>query len=428
MSTVHFPGHITEIEKILNDYHVKYEKIGYSSINTYEVLSQKIIDKITNYNGVYVLNDDNVSLRNYNHDIKNLGIGKNIRNPSIRLQQKLKLIKQHRTFNASASARAQSLYYNPNDLKKIYNMPIVNTAQRIKIGVIQLGGGYNINDLNTYWNYLNLNPKPIVNSISVDRATNRPGSSADVEVYLDIEILGGMCPNSTINVYFAQNTATSFYNAIAKAINDGNKVISISWGAAEQYFSSSTLNAYNSLLQQAAIAGITVCVASGDNGAKDNGSTLSVDFPASSQYVLAVGGTTLYAPSNIYTTETTWTGSGGGFSNFFSKPNYQNALTGTKRCVPDVCANADPNSGYIIYMRGSYYVIGGTSAAAPLWAGFLAAINYTGFFNNAVYSLTSSLHDITSGNNNGYSATVNYDLCTGLGSPDFSKIKKALGL
>jgi kumamolisin len=182
-------------------------------------------------------------------------------------------------------------------------------------------------------------------------------------------------------------------------------------------------------MQTAANLGITICVASGDNGYKDDGSRISVDFPSSSPYALAVGGTTLTAPNNIYTSETTWNGSGGGISSFFAKPSYQSAITNslTKRCSPDVCANADPNTGYIIYIRNKYYVIGGTSAAAPLWAGFLAYINYTGFLNSRIYSLSSSLNDIISGSN-GYSATLNYDLCTGLGSPNFTKIKTALGL
>jgi kumamolisin len=200
------------------------------------------------------------------------------------------------------------------------------------------------------------------------------------------------------------------------------------------------MSIYNSLFQSAVAAGVTICVASGDSGAKDNGRSLSVDFPASSPYVVACGGTTLNAPSNTYTgttTETAWNGSGGGFSSYFARPSYQNSVnTNAKRSTPDVSATADPNTGYIIYIHGGYYVIGGTSAVAPLYAGFLGLINFTavnGQMNVQLYSKYAAssanklmFHDITSGNNNGYNATVGYDKCTGFGSPNFGVMRNLI--
>jgi kumamolisin len=423
MYSINIPSDSTIVQELLAKNNVSFETISSNSLTVNE-LTEDLINEIKTYDNVYILENDNILFKNYTSFVKH--IGKPIKQKITAKQMKKRIFRPNGGSNIN---RTQSLYYNINDLKKIYNMPIVNNPNRVKIGVIQLGGGYNTSDLNAYWTYLGLTTKPIINTISVDGARNSPGSNSDFEVVLDIEILGGMCPNSTINVYFAQNSTNSFYNAISRAISDNNKVISISWGAAEKYFSNSSLSAYSSLMSSAANLGITICVASGDNGYKDDGSQIGIDFPSSSPYALAVGGTTLTAPNNIYTSETAWSGSGGGISSFFAKPSYQSAITNslTKRCTPDVCANADPNTGYIIYLRNTFYVIGGTSAAAPLWAGFLAYINYNGFLNSRIYSLSSSLNDIINGTN-GYSATLRYDLCTGLGSPNFSKIKTALGL
>lgn len=323
--------------------------------------------------------------------------------------------------------------YTTNNLKSIYQLTTRNTT-RVKIGVIQLGGGYRTADLTYFWKYLRLPVNPIINNISVDGGKNKPGlSDDDDEVYLDIEILGGMCPNSIINVYFAPNSITSFYNAIQKAIKDRNQVISISWGIYENALSNETLLKFDNLFEYAANLGITICVASGDYGAKDDGVNLSVDFPASSPHVLGVGGTSLLSLNNKYdinTIETTWIGSGGGYSSFFSKPSYQQAVNNTNyRSVPDVCAVADPKTGYIIYQFGYFYVIGGTSASAPLWAGFLASINFrgiNGMIHTQLYKYTNIYNDITTGHNDGYSASIHYDVCTGLGSPNFSKIQKVI--
>ena len=331
--------------------------------------------------------------------------------------------------------------YNMKQIRSIYNAPAINVASpRVKIAIIELGGGYIPSELNTYWNYLSLPIKPIVNSISVDGATNSPGESADDEVYLDIEVVGGMCPNSTLNVYFAPNSFQSFYNAINQAIIDGNKIISISWGLHESGWGNTNMTLYNNLFKNAVSAGVTICAASGDFGAKDDGRTLSVDFPASSPYVVACGGTTLNAPTNAYTNSTSeiaWSGSGGGFSSFFARPTYQNSFnTNSKRSVPDVAATADPKTGYIIYEHGRYYVIGGTSAVSPLYCGFLGLINFKavrGQLNVQLYSkyLASNanklmFHDIKSGNNGGYNAIVGYDKSTGLGSPNFNRIKSLI--
>lgn len=420
MCSIHIPEDFTNIDAI-NEIITKHglqSKIIVDSMNSIKVrgeITEDFVNELVPFeeNGVFVIKDD-LTLKSYSdriNPIRTTRLRKRVINPR---------------FNKA---------YNINQLRSIYRVPTVTSPTRRNIAIIQLGGGYVQRQLNTFWNYLGMTTiKPNVRAISVDRAINNPGrNNDDFEVYLDIEVVGGMCPNSNINVYFAQNSTNSFYNAILRAMNDNNKIISISWGAPEDAFGRSTMNAYNSLFATAVSRGITICVASGDNGAKDNGYSLSVDFPASSPNVLACGGTTLVSNNNLYDTNTverSWTGSGGGYSSIFAKPSYQTGSF-TRRAVPDIASVADPSTGYIIYLRNTYYVIGGTSAVSPLWAGFLGYIGFNangGQLNRQLYNNFNSntFNDIVVGHNNGYTTTVGHDLCTGLGSPNFTNIRNVI--
>ena len=133
---------------------------------------------------------------------------------------------------------------------------------------------------------------------------------------------------------------------------------------------------------------------------------------------------------------------GGGVSSFFALPAWQDGLQTTKtsgstapltmRGVPDVCADADPETGYDVRIDGTDTVIGGTSAVAPLWAGLIARINATngrpvGFINPTLYATPAALHDITQGDNGDFQASPGWDACTGLGSPDGAQIATLLG-
>ena len=157
----------------------------------------------------------------------------------------------------------------------------------------------------------------------------------------------------------------------------------------------------------------------------------NVDFPASCQYALACGGTTLTCPTYKYTDEATkeivWgtnvdsnEGGGGGYSSIFTPLPYQEALGLTKRGVPDVCGVADPATGWIIYLNGKYNVYGGTSAVAPMWAAYLSLLGIKSFIIPTIYAsqVNSGLHDILLGNNHGYNATKGWDPASGLGSPN----------
>jgi kumamolisin len=212
-----------------------------------------------------------------------------------------------------------------------------------------------------------------------------------------------------------------------------------------------SLTAFNQAFEDAALLGITVCAASGDNGSSDGSEdgAPNVDFPASSPYVLACGGTSLIASNDTIASETVWNDSpadsatGGGISSFFPVPAYQSAVklppdaggSSFRDCgVPDVAGVADPNTGYFTLVDGSWGVVGGTSSVAPMWAGLIALLNEklgkpVGYLHPALYSTALSreaLRDITEGNNGSYYATPGWDACTGLGSPNGQNILNAL--
>jgi kumamolisin len=198
-------------------------------------------------------------------------------------------------------------------------------------------------------------------------------------------------------------------------------VISISWGSSESYWAAQDMDALDQLFQTAAAKNITVCVASGDNGSADGSPDGSdtADFPASSPHVLGCGGTS-FGPNGEVAWNNASGATGGGFSAHFQRPSYQSG--DQWRGVPDVCGDADPETGYNIQVNGVAMVSGGTSAVAPLWSALVALANQqlqrqVGFINPTLYANPAALTDITSGNNGGYSATVGWDAVTGLGSP-----------
>jgi kumamolisin len=339
----------------------------------------------------------------------------------------------------------------PTQVANAYSFPAGANGTGQTIGIIELGGGYNTDDLNTYFG----GHAPTITSISVDGGANQPGvdQDADGEVMLDIEVTGAVAPGARIVVYFAPNTDQGFHDAITTAVHDTvntPSVISISWGGPEDVWTPQAASAMLQACTDAAGVGVTITAASGDNGATDGVSDgkLHVDLPACLPPVLACGGTKLTLTNGTIKTEVVWNelangegATGGGVSNIYSLPSYQ-AKAGVPpqkntnfigRGVPDVAGDADPVTGYKVRVDGQDTVIGGTSAVAPLWAGLIALFNQqignpVGFIQPALYQLigTTSFHEITQGNNDGYQAGPNWNACTGLGSPNGAAILKAL--
>jgi len=354
----------------------------------------------------------------------------------------------------------------------LYNLlltttPTTTTTKTPTIGILEFGGTFSIADVNNYLTLCGIpatagitnGAVPQINSISVMGAsTTQSNPNYDTEVCVDVEIISSICPKSIINVYFAPNSAAGFVSAINAAVKSKCDVISISYGAAESAWSISDITNVNNALSAAATAGITVCVSSGDSNADDGTSSPAVNFPASSPYCLACGGTALSCPSGMYggsgTSETVWNtdsteGTGGGVSTLFAATTGQvtagctsttNGQTLTMRGVPDVAGMGDPNNQGIYYVQnGQQGAVGGTSIVAPMWAAYLAYIGIRYFVAPVIYEImyptkvgtrapgTSPFHDITSGTNNGYSnvgtpngfsAKNGWDACTGWGSPN----------
>lgn len=365
---------------------------------------------------------------------------------------------RRRHARAGAKPHAAGGSFTPPQVAALYNFPTKVDGTGECIGIIELGGGYNSNDLTNYFNQLHLPKSPNVTPVSIGNGSNSPTgdpNGPDGEVMLDIEVAGSVAPGANIAVYFAENTDAGFLNAITTAVHDKTNapsVISISWGSAESEWTSQAMTQMDEAFQAAAAIGVSVCVASGDNGSTDGetDNLQHVDFPASSPYALGCGGTFLQGSGSTITNETVWNqqasnegAGGGGVSDFFALPTYQqNAAVPPSanpgghvgRGVPDVSGDADPNSGYQTLVDGQPDVIGGTSAVAPLWAGLIALLNESlgqpvGYLNPLLYQTVSSgsgFHDITSGNNGSYSAGPGWDACSGLGSPIGTAIEAAL--
>lgn len=329
--------------------------------------------------------------------------------------------------------------YTSKQIAALYNYPAGATGAGAKVGIISLGGDFSQADCDAYSKLLGLSPSTITaHLVGGAKRISDPGG-ADVENLLDLQCVGGSAPGAARHIFFAPNTDAGFAGAIQAAVDAGMDVISISWGAPEDEWTTTAIVAMEKAFANARAAGIVVTVAAGDNGSGDGESGSHVDYPSSSVFVVGCGGTTIKTASPL--AEVVWNdgtqggATGGGVSADFALPAFQSAAGvpggGKKRGVPDVGLNADPESGYLLIVAGAQEVVGGTSGAAPMCAGLVACLvqklGKRFDFQAAVYALQgSALRDITSGNNGTYVAKSGYDCCTGNGVPDGGKILAAL--
>lgn len=311
-----------------------------------------------------------------------------------------------------------------------------------------------------------------ISYVKVDAGTP-PGAVG--EATLDIENAIGIAPKAAQLVYQGPNTSLGVYDTYSSIISQNRAtVISTSWGICELRADATETSAENTLFQEAAVQGQSLFDAAGDMGSEDCGDPrLSADDPAGQPFVTAVGGTTLINPTAATPTEFFWNrraigeGAGGaGISKFFEMPRYQSdaavglhvinanstaAVCGAPagrfcRQEPDISLDADPETGFLVYLNGGWTGFGGTSGGAPIWAAFAALTNASatcagrtiGFVNPALYSLAGSNYaanftDITSGNSdytgtNGglYPTAVGYDIASGLGTPKVATLVASL--
>jgi kumamolisin len=357
-----------------------------------------------------------------------------------------------------------------SEVTKLYDFPS-NLAAGQSIAIFS-EGGYLASDISANFG----GSPPVVVDVPVD-APN--GGFADPETTQDIFIAASAAPGATIAVYFTTFDQKGWVDLITRVIHPqaGDPVCSVlssSFYVADgddgptlvlEGVSIGWLTAVSAAFEDAAIQGVTICIASGDSGAQSKlfDGKAHVQYPASDPWVLSVGGTTVGAISGSNFEEFAWndsftfggfTGSGatgGGISDLFPQPSYQvdagvppSVNDGHQgRGVPDVSANASPNSGYPIILGGapSLFPANGTSASAPLWAGLIAVLNAAvgenvGFVNPVLYALGSSVFrdivaepgatDNSFAGVNGYPVTAGWDACTGWGSPNGNALLRGL--
>jgi kumamolisin len=318
---------------------------------------------------------------------------------------------------------------NPSKIKSGYSISGLGTGSGKSVALWEFDG-YQSSNISTYDSYYGLGSSTPT-TVSVDGANydSNPGDGQG-EVELDVELVQAVAPAVTTYVYEAPNSDQGQIDMAAKIASDDTvSVTSISWGECETASSSSTITSTENALAQGTAEGISFYSASGDSGSDDCGDgTTAVDYPASDPNVTGVGGTSLKeSSSGAWSSETAWSDGGGGKSAVFSG-----------RTVPDVSADANPNTGYAIYSAGSWVEYGGTSCAAPVWSGLTALFdaelgknlgNLDATFKTigGGSSYSSSFHDITSGSNGSFNAGTGYDDVTGWGTPKGSGLYTALG-
>jgi carboxypeptidase C (cathepsin A) len=319
------------------------------------------------------------------------------------------------------------------------------------IAIVELDGGWVQDDIDAFFQSI-AQPSPTITDIVVSGPGNDPNqhvndpNDPDYEVTMDVQIAAAAYYLATghpaeVRVYWADgNDMGAIAAAISAAAADGCDVCSISWGSDEANWQTAGqqagfdyANQLNAAAQAATSAGMIVFAASGDNDASDGGPTpANVDLPSSSPFV-GCGGTT-----KTTSDETVWNndpgnssgnGTGGGFSTLFPPQPWQaGAPQGPGRMVPDVAADADPYTGYDVFVHGVPTTVGGTSAAAPLYAGLFAAFGRKlGYVTPKLWLNHTGFNDITSGDNGFYRARVGPDPCTGIGSPIADKLAALFG-
>jgi kumamolisin len=360
--------------------------------------------------------------------------------PQVKCKPYFKLRSHTRRFVAkstvSAELAAQPAPFTVPSLCAAYNWPTALTGNGV-IAIVELGGGWVQSDMETFFKGLN-QPVPQITDVSVDGTQNSPNQSvgssndADYEVGLDIQVAGASfyaatARPATIRVYWSQDIAT----AVQKAAQDGCDVCSISWGADEAVWGATAAKDMEDAAAAATAAGMIVFAASGDNNSGDGGSSpANVDLPAACPHIIGCGGTYKTTSEEIVWNDnpgqSDGEGTGGGYSTIFPAQSWQigapapptGTASGKGRMVPDVAGDADPNTGYDVFVHGAGTVVGGTSAVAPLYAGLFASFGAKlGFVTPTLWKNPTAFNDITVGDNGMYKAATGPDPCTGLGSP-----------
>ncbi|HKU81069.1 MAG TPA: S53 family peptidase, partial [Candidatus Tumulicola sp.] len=328
------------------------------------------------------------------------------------------------------------------DIASRYDFPEGDGAG-ITVGVLQMRGAFDAAGFAECMRLQGVAAKtPVVKRVDNAELTHRIATVKDVESAIDTQVVGALAPGAQIVIYAAPDSERGVLDAIRNAVFDDEhrpSVLSISFGFPERLWTPAALEILNELFVAAALLGVTIVCASGDRGAEiDDRGCAHVLAPASSPFALGCGGTAIAAGADA-SGESGWAQSGGGFSEVFQTPQWQSVAAAAAsaygvspgRGVPDVAAEATP--GYAVVFEGTKVAMGGTSAAAPVWAALVARIGQRlskapGFFAPLLYGRSSGtpFHDVCNGGNDRYRCATGWNPCTGLGVPIGEALAAAL--
>jgi kumamolisin len=380
------------------------------------------------------------------------------------------------TASAHALAASNGSRYLPAQLAQHYNFP-PGDGEGQAVAVFEFAGGYFASDLKAFCDAAGVD-MPTVEAISVDGTATSAHDGTEGETMLDVEVIAGVCPKAKIVAYFAEFSEQGWIAALDALMQDHANdpgVVSISWGSPEddaQTWTAQAIDHINESFQEAAMLGITICIAAGDDGSSDGvrDGHAHPDFPSTSPFVLAVGGTTIpvrggtgpdvvwFEGTGVRDQDFQDGSTGGGVSERFARPAWQgnidiksvNPGSFAGRVYPDLAVNADWfASPYLLVVDGGSQPNGGTSAASPLVAALLTRINAgrgpghrLGYVTPVLYGTVGTgaaattvgaigCTDVVTGNNKtatigGYSAGPGYDAVSGWGTPNGVKLAAAL--
>lgn len=321
-----------------------------------------------------------------------------------------------------------------SDIAARYLFPDADGAGQ-SVAVVQLRGEFKPDDFAKCMSSQGVSAKlPVVKRVDNAELAHEIETEKDIESAIDTQIVGALAPGAQIVVYAAPDDERGVLDAIRTAIFDEEQmptIVSISFGFPEYLWTPAALTILDELFTAAALVGVSVFCASGDNGAElDADGTPHVLAPASSPFAHACGGTQL-ADGNGASSEVVWPKTGGGFSDRFAVPPWQIEVVKAGRGVPDFAAEAMP--GHRVYFNGTAFAMGGTSAVAPMWSALTARIaqrlgHPLGFFAPLLYNVgaRTSFRPITSGGNDQYKSAPGWNPCTGLGVPIGTALESTL--
>ncbi len=343
--------------------------------------------------------------------------------------------------HAIAKPHAESTPLSKSEIEARYRFPD-SDGDGQTVGILQLRGTFKADDFTKCMQVQGIKAAlPTVKRVDNAELTHGIETAKDVESAIDTQIVAGLAPGADIVVYAAPDDERGVLDAIRTALFDDEKrpsILSISFGFPERLWTPLALTILDELFTVAALIGVSVFCASGDNGAElDSSGRPQVLAPASSAFAQACGGTKV--ASDASAPEIAWENTGGGFSGRFDAPRWQKVATSTAaaygikpgRGVPDFAAQVVP--GYAVCLEGAMFAGGGTSAVAPVWSALAARLNERlgspiGFFAPLLYDAAagSLFRAITSGSNGFFRGAAGWNPCTGLGAPRGDAIERAL--